>query len=240
MIGKVLLLGLILALIDPSVNAQITPKSAFSDTSDAIIQFERIDYNRLSRLIFEATNEARQAEKLQPLAYSRALEKAAFEHSLDMAENGFFSHQSIVPKKKRLADRLQLVGIPMTNRAENIATTFAGQSSTNSLFPNDYQRIHSPKQPIGLAYEEVAKMVVQQWLRSPGHRANILNPNLVYLGCGAMLRPMKDVAETPVFIITQCFSSDDSSLRQADLPIDYEAASEKSAAMIRLLFRKKP
>jgi uncharacterized protein YkwD len=37
----------------------------------------------------------------------------------------------------------------------------------------------------GLTYLDCADAIVKQWMNSPGHRANILNSRLSYLGCGA-------------------------------------------------------
>ena len=37
----------------------------------------------------------------------------------------------------------------------------------------------------GSTYLSSAEALVKQWMNSPGHRANILNPRLTRLGCGA-------------------------------------------------------
>ena len=37
----------------------------------------------------------------------------------------------------------------------------------------------------GMTYLACADQIVKQWMKSPGHRANILNRKLTFLGCGA-------------------------------------------------------
>ncbi|MCF3651294.1 CAP domain-containing protein [Synoicihabitans lomoniglobus] len=36
-------------------------------------------------------------------------------------------------------------------------------------------------------YEEAARRIVQQWMDSPGHRNNLLNPEVRRLACGTAL-----------------------------------------------------
>lgn len=74
--GLVFYTGLILALINPSAHAQTTPPSTFSDTSAAIIPFEHLDYSKLNRLIFEATNQVREAEKTSTICLQSGLRKS--------------------------------------------------------------------------------------------------------------------------------------------------------------------
>ncbi len=203
--------------------------------TEAILDFEKIDYPKLNRLIFEATNEARKAEQLPALQYSLALEKAAFEHSQNMARGGYLSHKGREVGKQKLSERLALVGIPKSLLAENIATTFGGSNTAFNRFKKNYP----PEPPTPYSYEEIAETVVKQWMRSPGHRANILNPNLAYLGCGAMVRPFTDADDTPTFLVTQCFSAEASSLPIQSLRIDYASATIQSANSYKKTFKHK-
>ena len=41
--------------------------------------------------------------------------------------------------------------------------------------------------PRGYTYAEYAALLVDAWMNSPPHRANILNPSFTYLGCAAQL-----------------------------------------------------
>ena len=123
-----------------------------------------LDYELLSAALHYATNAERTKKGLAPLAYSRGLRDAAFEHSRDMAVADFFSHDNPKDSAKRTPwQRMAAKGVAGGYRAENIAKNTAA----------------------GSTYLSVADALVKQWMNSPGHRANILNPKLTRLGCGA-------------------------------------------------------
>lgn len=87
----------------------------------------------------------------------------AYEHSRDMALENFFSHENPNDPTKRTAwQRMEAKGLKSGERAENIAMRTSN----------------------GLTYLAFADEMVKLWMKSPGHRANILNRNLAFLGCG--------------------------------------------------------
>ena len=100
------------------------------------------------------TNQAREQAGVRPLAYDPLLGRIAEAHSSDMLRQDFFSHDSL--DGSSYVDRMRRAGFTISGpTAENIA---AGSST--------------PEQ------------VVSRWLRSPGHRRNILNPALTHIGIG--------------------------------------------------------
>lgn len=89
-----------------------------------------------------------------PLAYNANLRAAAYNHSKDMAVNNYFSHTGRDGSSPW--DRMKAAGYTNYRAAgENIA---AGQPTPEA--------------------------VVDGWLKSPGHCANIMNPNFKELGVG--------------------------------------------------------
>ncbi|MDG1238624.1 MAG: CAP domain-containing protein [Flavobacteriales bacterium] len=126
------------------------------------INTENINYKLLNAAIFYLTNKQRVKYKRKPFIYSASLEKAAQEHSQDMVKYNFYSHTSKVKGKKTMSNRLNLVGISNAYMAENI-----------NNFPT-----------LNPTYFNVAKGLVDGWMNSKGHKANILNKEYVYLGCG--------------------------------------------------------
>lgn len=125
---------------------------------------EALDFPLLAAAIFHATNAARGAQRLRPLIYLSALQEAALEHSTDMATRGFFSHQNPHdPAKATASLRLEAKGITNMAMGENISSLVAEEHT----------------------YWTYARAVVTQWMKSPGHRANILGANYTHLGCGA-------------------------------------------------------
>jgi hypothetical protein len=99
-------------------------------------------------------NDYRQMNDLPLLENSAALNVASYDHSLDMGQQNYFSHESLDGRSPW--DRMDYVGYDYnTLRAENIA---AGQVDAQRVF--------------------------DAWRNSPGHNANMLNPDLSVIGIG--------------------------------------------------------
>lgn len=143
------------------------------------IEFGNIDYALLNAAIFYETNRRRSEKGLFPYKHSDALERAAFMHAIDMVRGGFFNHSNTRDAKKRSpSDRSALFGGGAAG--ENIATTFGIQYEAGTMV-SDINAIppHS--------YNSFAEALVDGWMHSPGHRANILDEYGIgyeYLGCG--------------------------------------------------------
>lgn len=104
--------------------------------------------------VLTLTNNERQKANLPALTLNRNLSRAAQIQSEDLGDNDFFAHTS--PTGTTLADRLRSGGYNRYATAgENIA---AGQLT--------------------------AQQVVDEWMASPGHRANILDEDFTELGVG--------------------------------------------------------
>lgn len=108
-------------------------------------------------------NMERSASGLNPLSECPALDQSAQLHSQDMNARDFFDHTN--PDGKTHSDRIRLTGYLSKSKArgtgENIAAGFNDASS-----------------------------VMAAWMKSPGHRANILNSKFTHLGVGiASSRP---------------------------------------------------
>lgn len=80
---------------------------------------------------------------------------AAYEHSEDMALNNMFSHSGSRPDNLTMQDRVDATQYQYSQLAENIAVGYATPHA-----------------------------VVDAWMGSPGHRANILNCTLHEIGVG--------------------------------------------------------
>ena len=149
------------------------------------IDVVNIDYPLLNAAIFYSTNLQREKYRKIPFIFSKYLTKAAQEHSEDMVDFKFYSHTSKVRGKKTMSERLKLVGISNAFTAENIFDFF----------------LKSP------TYWSLAQGLVNGWMESKGHRANILNKNYEYLGCGSKNYFNKDWIDYFYVKSTQNFSS---------------------------------
>ncbi|NNU79150.1 CAP domain-containing protein [Halovulum dunhuangense] len=110
--------------------------------------------------ILDHGNRARAAAGLAPLRASDRLNRAAQSHAEAMARAGRLSHTlgSSSP-----VSRARGVGYAYRSLAENIAyRTSPGRADANAL----------------------AQVFVEQWMASPPHRRNLLNPALTEAGIG--------------------------------------------------------
>ncbi len=130
-----------------------------------------------------------------------------------MVRRDFFSHTSVIAGRRTVPMRLEAVGIRNAFSAENIALSFgiAYQSGRSVYLPEQnggYFSYSHQGDPIeNHTYVGAAAAVVDQWMNSPGHRANILNANYTFLGVGAAYFPSSDFHGMPMFKFTQNFSS---------------------------------
>jgi uncharacterized protein YkwD len=126
-------------------------------------------HRELERRIFQLTNEARRKHGLPTLDQDDTLTATARRHSDDMLKRDYFSHTS--PDGKNILDRLRdekpAVVQTMGRAGENIF----GSSKL------DYSDVKT-----------LSRSIVDGWMTSPGHRANILNPKYTHLGVGVSVR----------------------------------------------------
>jgi uncharacterized protein YkwD len=131
----------------------------------------------VERAVYRLTNQVRQRHGLSPLTGESSLAGVARAHSADMLQRNYFSHQSQDGRSPH--ERIR-AGYPfgLTMSGENIWSG-AGYDS------GDTQRL--------------ARIIVDNWLSSPGHRQNLLNPQFTDIGVGVAGRG-RDVRATQVFV----------------------------------------
>jgi uncharacterized protein YkwD len=177
------------------------------------IAFDQIDYPLLHAAIFFVTNETRVKNDRKPLAFAIELERAAYHHSKRMVEQDFFGHENPHDKKRKTTEqRARLAGIKNPFLAENIALHFGIRYVANTpVYPVDplngtfsYESDNDPLIPAH-TYLSFAEALVKQWMDSPGHRQNILNPRALQLGCGVYFYRDRTFYNMPKFKATQNF-----------------------------------
>ena len=111
-----------------------------------------------ARFVIRYTNQARARHNLQPLSRYLSLQSAAQGHSNWMARHSFSptGYQDSTPHQ-----RIKAIG-------------FAGQMTAENIY----------KFPARRDQKKLAFDLVDGWMKSPGHRANILNGQLRYIGVG--------------------------------------------------------
>jgi uncharacterized protein YkwD len=140
-------------------------------------QVRILHLNEVERRIYQLTNAVRRQHHLSPLSKDTALVATARAHSDDMLRRNFFSH--VNPDGKT----------PQARIAPAYARTIA-RSGENIWGGHGYDYSDG---------KLMARVIVDSWMTSPGHRANILNPNYTYLGVGVSALG-KDVRATQNFV----------------------------------------
>jgi len=127
----------------------------------------------IERRAFDMTNTVRLQNNLAPLSWDPELCRMARIHSESMVRRGFFSHET--PEGLHLKDRAHRVGIAHFQvLGENIA----------------YNQ----------GFDDPGAFTVGRWMLSPGHRANILNPEFRQSAIGVFVAPDGTVYLTQEFI----------------------------------------
>jgi uncharacterized protein YkwD len=134
----------------------------------------------VERRIYQLTNEARRKSHLSPLDKDDTLVATARTHSNDMLTRDFFNH--VNPDGKAPQDRI----VPAYSRT-------LARTGENIWGGHGYDYSDS---------KLLARVIVDSWMTSPGHRANLLNPNYTHLGVGVSVLG-KEIRATQNFVQRQ-------------------------------------
>jgi uncharacterized protein YkwD len=178
------------------------------------IDLSDVDYPLLHAAVFYETNSRRNEHGVPVFLHLTELEQASFLHSRDMVEKGFFSHENPYdPGRRTPWHRMAAFGVDSGYIAENITEAFGIRYEPGSpvIIPDGEStefRDYESGEAIGThTYRSFAESVVESWMQSPPHRANILDPALRYLGCGAYHYKNASFHGMHQFKVTQNFSS---------------------------------
>jgi uncharacterized protein YkwD len=131
------------------------------------------DGHRLASAILAETNRVRASFGLSPLFPHPVLDAAAAEQSAYMALSTETQHSNPFPGESDVGARVGKLGLTAGHVAENVIMMPA-------LRPEG-------EEPREYTYTAFAALLVDAWMNSPHHRANILEPGFDYLGCAAQL-----------------------------------------------------
>lgn len=121
--------------------------------------------------IHRLINKERTERGLSKLAYDDDLGEIAKSHSKDMATNGFFSHTS--PTTGEFDDRYRSAGYTCKVRISENQYATGGENIAQTWYKVSLQ---TSGDDFLTSEKEVAAFIVSQWMKSPGHRKNILRP----------------------------------------------------------------
>jgi uncharacterized protein YkwD len=138
---------------------QQTPQPQY-DLSETPTNYPLRELEFFERHCFDEVNRQREAQKLAPLIFSEELLPVARHYSRRLAEEKFFSHTD--PQGRTTRDRLLDAGVKFLLIGENL-------SQANG-------------------YLDPVPDVVQNWMRNPAHRANILTAEFKYAVVGVWIK----------------------------------------------------
>jgi uncharacterized protein YkwD len=150
----------------------------------------------LEQQIHMLINKERKKYGLHVIAWDDALSRIARQHSRDMAMRNYFAHES--PEGHDFSYRYRREGY----RCEISRGTTIHLGAENILKNNLYDSVVTVN---GEAFYEwnsqkkIAETTVQGWMKSPGHRQNILTPYWNNEGIGVFIAPDDKVYITQNF-----------------------------------------
>ncbi len=132
----------------------------------------------LETLVFDEVNKVRGEEGVGNLIRDMQLDDAARHHSKEMAEEGYFKHDSPRAELKEHSSRIYNVGLTDYATGENLSFLWPGEVLSN---------------------EELSKIIVQGWLDSEGHRETMLTGDYDYSGIGLYVNEEGAIYSTQLF-----------------------------------------
>jgi len=162
---------------DPAVEGR--ERHAGSGRSE--IQSPEIEIAELEKKVHDLINRERKKKGLSTLAWNDSLNRIARRYSRDMSERGFFSHND--PEGRCFMDRYKDHGFDCRLRIGNTTCLGAENIAQDNLYKSVLYRNGVPSYDWNTV-EEIAASVVKGWMKSKGHRENILTPYFKRQGIG--------------------------------------------------------
>jgi uncharacterized protein YkwD len=151
---------------------------------------------RVEKAIHDLVNRERRAQKLKPLALDGRLAGVARGHSRDMAKRNYFSHDS--PEGERFSGRYRRARYVCAVREGR--TTYRGAENIWRGYQyTSVRTVNGTKHFDWSSEANIARTVVDDWMKSPGHRANILTARLTRQGIGLAVTPDRQIYVTQNF-----------------------------------------
>ncbi len=216
LVRAVAFLGLALATItSASARKKPTLPSTPAAAVDAPSLHERIDPEnfdapRLAAAIFHESNRVRTHLDLPLFGWLAKLDATADLQANSVALSQISGHVNLWPTLTHLSDRVNYTGLKPRLVAENVALLSLLQVDS----ARDYYRKNIDGEIVLIdrltdlpvephTYATFATALVDAWMKSPGHRANLVNADFRYLGCsgrsGRSLRGFATIACVQVF-----------------------------------------
>ncbi len=160
----------------------------------SFIDARKPNYDLLDAAVFHFTNQTRNKLGLKSLHHDPGLYQTAGNYAGDMIQLGFYGHHHpYSPLLATLGDRVKLHTWAFLKKAENIgqyqvvdtAPEYCCRRKKDGSF--EYFDCENKKNFAEYTYEGFAQYAIGEWMKSPGHRRNILDSTYTHLGCAARI-----------------------------------------------------
>ncbi len=165
------LAALLVALVAGCAHSGQSASERQAGPASRVVSLENFDGALLASAILEETNRVREANGVAALSHSTQLDAAADEQAMHMALVLRGEHANPIASEHTVVERVENTGF----RAELVAE--------NLIMEPARRPVGSPERDY--TYSALAAFLVEGWMNSPGHRANLLDPRFTDLGCAA-------------------------------------------------------
>lgn len=157
----------------------------------ALANAQDFDHVLFNKVLLQEVNYSRCLHGAKSLSYDRKLESMAQKHSLWMSESGVFSHESSKPGFETLSDRAlkeKIRGLMVTENLAKVSWYMLDVVGRFEIVDEKRCMFRTLSgESIGRhTYRSLARYSVHSWLGSPGHRENLLDPELDEHGVGVV------------------------------------------------------
>ena len=177
--------------------------------AQAIVPTEGFDQELFSRVIQIEVNYRRCQAGLRPLKLASGLISVASKHARWMASSGRLSHRSTLPGYASVKERVLASGLRVRRGSENIGYLpryrFEGNRKIRIRNMARCKFTTTAGRPIPPhSYASLGAEIVRLWMKSKGHRRNLLDRNVNALGAALGYDP--DGVQCGQFYMAQNFA----------------------------------
>jgi uncharacterized protein YkwD len=162
----------------------------------------------LEAAVYHYINIEREKKRLKLFSYEGSLHQAARFHSEQMCEKKFFSHSGKDPKLKSPQQRINHFGGKFKTTGENIVEDFLFEEVQADVIitPKEFYTENNGVKTYPYTYRQIAQILVKSWMKSPPHKANILEKTYTHGAIGISLCPADGKKNKDFRVLaTQCF-----------------------------------
>jgi uncharacterized protein YkwD len=157
----------------------------------------RVSISRLENRVHDLVNAERSENKLKALEWDKKLSAIARMHSEDMARRDFFSHvnpDGEAPTARGVREGYSCRKVVGRYVTEGLAENISQGNLYSRILITGNQKSYDWN-----TVEEIARQAVEGWMKSSGHRQNILGKGYDKSGIGAAIAADDKVYITQLF-----------------------------------------